>query len=132
MIVQHLETAPVHCAAKGNAEETLRTIRSNYIVVKVTNPVPVLTVATQPQASSKPFRHRCKYEFVEKTNSNQMPSSIVTAECKSSPLVCRFLCRPRKYYITVLEKDAACDDQIGQTVWRQKKVEVVIGYDALV
>jgi len=132
VVFHQSSAAPVRCSTSRNAEDALRTIASNYIVVESSPPKFVLSNGEQPSSTSK-LPWQCHYSFVEtKKNPNQIPSSLVTAKCKKDYFgMCHPRCHPRIYYVTVLEKDPDCNERIGQTVWRTKQVPIITGYDKL-
>ena len=64
-----------------------------------------------------------------KKNTNQIPSSLVTVECKRNQYgQCIGNCFPLKYNIEVLERDSKVNDEIGVTVWKRKLVAITMGY----
>lgn len=125
-----MQAAPVGCATANTADEVLQTIHRDFIVVENSPPKFVLKEKDQSQPLSM-VNKACQYTFVEtKKNPNQIPQSLVTAQCKKVFFgMCDPRCKPELYYVTVLEKDLDCNHEIGQKVWRTKQVPVIIGYD---
>lgn len=129
--IRQLCAAPLGCSPEqATAEETLRTIRDDYIVMENDPAKFVLKKGDQSQPSSM-LNKPCQYKFTEtEKNPNQIPSKLATAKCKKIFFgQCDPRCKPEIYYVTVLVKDANCNNKIGQTVWRTKQVPVIIGYD---
>jgi len=128
LLFHQAKAAPAGCSTKAN--EVLQTIRNEYNILDTSLPKPLPSDNDQSYPDICKDNIECPCEVTEtKKNTNQIPSSLVTVECKKNKYnLCSGNCFPLKYNMEVLERDPKVNEEIGVTVWKRKLVSITMGY----
>ena len=124
------EAAPLGCSKPASLEAAYNEITSgNYVIVDLdrTPSGSLATKTTTGHINSVEHKRRpCSHSFVEsKKNVNQVPATYITAKLTIEDPRCTAIV----YMLTVLEKQANCDGEIGKKIWTVKRIPINVGFE---